>query len=352
VATPVWFVQEGGRLLVRTGEASGKAKRIRRNPAVQVAPCTARGRLRGQQVSGVARVLPGPAAGAAERLITRKYRSVLMIIRPLWFVQSALHLGRPHSTPAILAITPRLRIIRTSGPESGTGCEPASGVPMTVTERSDAARNRQAVLAAAGRIFASAADPGAVTMDDIAAEAGVGKGTLFRRFGDRAGLIRAVFDARIADLIEAITSGPAPLGPSAPPRERVIAALDAVVAFKLENRQLTAALERPERQQGSGTLFQTPQYATAYALLSEVLRDLVGPGQRSMIAHALLSVTRIDLIEHLLVDEGWPEARIREETRNYVELVLGAVARPAADDSGAAAARAGRRPPAARDDDW
>jgi AcrR family transcriptional regulator len=185
------------------------------------------------------------------------------------------------------------------------------------------------VLEAASRMFASAADPGAVTMDDIAAEAGVGKGTLFRRFGDRAGLIRAVFDARISDLTEAITSGAAPLGPSARPRERIPAILDAVVAFKLENRQLTAALERPDRSPGSGTLFQTPHYTAAHALLSEMLGDLVGPVQGAWTAHALLSVTRIDLIEHLLVNEGWPEVRIRKQTKDYAEFVLDAVAPPA-----------------------
>jgi hypothetical protein len=107
VATPVWFVQKDDRLLVQTGVASGKVKRIHHNPAVQVAACTARGRLRGQQVSGVARVLSGPEADDAKRLIMRKYRSDLVIIRPLWFVQSALHLGRPRTTPVILAITPR-----------------------------------------------------------------------------------------------------------------------------------------------------------------------------------------------------------------------------------------------------
>ena len=106
VATPVWFVQQGDRLLVRTGVASGKVKRIQRNRAVQVAACTASGRLRGQQASGVARLLTGPEADAADGLIERKYRFDLMIIRPLWFVQSALHLGRPRSTPVILAITP------------------------------------------------------------------------------------------------------------------------------------------------------------------------------------------------------------------------------------------------------
>jgi len=106
VATPVWFVQKGDRLLVQTGVTSGKVKRIHHNPAVRMAACTARGRLRGQQVSGVAHVLPGSEAEDAKRLITRKYRSELVIIRPLWFVQSVLHLGRRRSTPVILAITP------------------------------------------------------------------------------------------------------------------------------------------------------------------------------------------------------------------------------------------------------
>jgi uncharacterized protein len=107
VATPVWFVQEGDRLLFRTGVASGKAKRIRRNPAVLVAACTLRGELLGQQVSGVARVLSGSAAADAKRLINRKYRADWLIVRPVWFIQSALHVGRPRSTPAFLAITPR-----------------------------------------------------------------------------------------------------------------------------------------------------------------------------------------------------------------------------------------------------
>jgi PPOX class probable F420-dependent enzyme len=106
VATPVWFVQQDGRLLVETDAASGKVKRIRRNPAVQVAACTASGRLRGGQVPAVAEVLPESEVSGAERLITRKYRADILIIRPLRFVQSALHIGRPRTKPVILAITP------------------------------------------------------------------------------------------------------------------------------------------------------------------------------------------------------------------------------------------------------
>src|SRR5213080_2904657 len=51
-------------------------------------------------------------------------------------------------------------------------------------ERADAARNRIKVLAAAEQLF-SARGVAAVSMDDVAASAGVGKGTLYRRFGDK-----------------------------------------------------------------------------------------------------------------------------------------------------------------------
>ena len=108
MVTPVWFVQEGDRLLFRTGVASGKAKRIRSNPAVLVAVCTIRGELLGPQVSGVARVLSGSAADDAKRLINRKYRVDWAIARTWWFIQTALRLPhRSRSTPVFLEITPR-----------------------------------------------------------------------------------------------------------------------------------------------------------------------------------------------------------------------------------------------------
>ena len=106
VATPVWFVQRDGRLLVETDAASGKVKRIRRNPQVRVAVCNAGGRLRGEQVPAVAQILPDSEVGAVERLIADKYRFDMIIFRPLRFIQARLHLGRPRTEPAILGITP------------------------------------------------------------------------------------------------------------------------------------------------------------------------------------------------------------------------------------------------------
>jgi len=96
VATPVWFVQQDGRLLAET------------DPAVQVAICNGRGRLRGRLVPAVAQVLPESEVDQVQRLLERKYRADLVVIRPLRFLQSLLHLGRPRTTPVILAIEPQV----------------------------------------------------------------------------------------------------------------------------------------------------------------------------------------------------------------------------------------------------
>lgn len=89
-------------------------------------------------------------------------------------------------------------------------------------ERSDAMRNREALLCAARRMV-EAGGVDAVTMDALAEEAGVGKGTVFRRFQSRSGLMAALVSDFEMDWQEAVLSGPPPLGPDAPPMERLLA---------------------------------------------------------------------------------------------------------------------------------
>jgi AcrR family transcriptional regulator len=202
-----------------------------------------------------------------------------------------------------------------------TGTTPV--VPLVVRERADAARNRRAILAAATELYETADDPSMVTMDDVAAAAGVGKGTLFRRFGDRAGLLRALFETRIEALTDAIESGPPPLGPSTPARARIVAILDAIVAVKLQNRRLTLALERSDGPSTGSTLFAAPLYAPVHALLAELLVDVVGADGSIWTAHALLSATRVDLIDHLLMVDGWSGGRVRRQLELFVRRVLG-----------------------------
>jgi uncharacterized protein len=105
VATPVWFVTEGERLLVMTTERSGKVRRVRRNPAVGIAACSARGRLRTVPIPARAEVLPSTEVQRVEHLMGRKYRFDLLFIRPIRAIQMRRHPERKDE-PAILAITP------------------------------------------------------------------------------------------------------------------------------------------------------------------------------------------------------------------------------------------------------
>lgn len=93
-------------------------------------------------------------------------------------------------------------------------------------ERADAARNRARVLAAAERLFAQRRP---VTMEDIARAAGVGRGTLYRRYPDVPSVALALLDEHERQLQEQLMRGAPPLGPGAPPRERLAAFYAAMV---------------------------------------------------------------------------------------------------------------------------
>lgn len=73
VSTPVWFGEDDGRLYVMTRSDSGKYKRLRNNPEVQIAPCTMRGKIKGPQFSATVRILPAEEWPHAKQTIHRKY---------------------------------------------------------------------------------------------------------------------------------------------------------------------------------------------------------------------------------------------------------------------------------------
>ncbi|MFX0580044.1 TetR/AcrR family transcriptional regulator [Nocardia nepalensis] len=102
------------------------------------------------------------------------------------------------------------------------------GQPTAAPERADAARNRAKVLAAAAELFATR-DPRTVTMDDIAKAAGVGRGTLYRRYPDRNSIAVALLDEHERALQEKLLRGEPPLGPGAAPAERLAAFYAAMV---------------------------------------------------------------------------------------------------------------------------
>ncbi|QEN15259.1 TetR/AcrR family transcriptional regulator [Mycolicibacterium sp. ELW1] len=184
--------------------------------------------------------------------------------------------------------------------------------------RKDAARSREAVLAAADALFASGQSPDDVTMADVAAAAGVGKATLFRSFGDRAGLLRALYEARLEPIRVAVEAGPPPLGPATPPSQRVPALLDAVLCFKLDNRRLALALE----ESGSTSPYQAEHYVRWHALLRAVLEQIPGLTDSDFTAHALLAATRADLVEQLAGQERMSREKIRTQLADFATRVL------------------------------
>ncbi|MGW3934709.1 TetR/AcrR family transcriptional regulator [Streptomyces phaeochromogenes] len=185
--------------------------------------------------------------------------------------------------------------------------------------RKDAARNRAAVLAAADTLFTECESPEDVTMADIATAAGVGKGTLFRAFGDRTGLIRALYSTRLEPVRNAVEEGPPPLGPDTPPLRRVPALLDALLCFKLDNRHLALALEAT----GSDSPYQAEHYERWHSLLRSALEQIPSLTNSDFTAHALLATVRADLVEHLAGRKGVPREDIRKQLASFVAEVLG-----------------------------
>ncbi|MFE3558894.1 TetR/AcrR family transcriptional regulator [Streptomyces sp. NPDC059193] len=186
------------------------------------------------------------------------------------------------------------------------------------TERADALRNREAVLAAADALFAASSSPQSVSMDEIAAAAGVGKGTLFRRFGDRAGLIGAVIASRLEPLHQAVREAQDAAGSS--PRQRVLNLLDTSLRFKIENRNLMSAAE----DAGLSSPYQAEHYGWWHAILRTALEEMPAVHDADFTAHALLAAIRADLVAHLIDEQGMDPDGLRASLAAYIDNVLGA----------------------------
>lgn len=160
-----------------------------------------------------------------------------------------------------------------------------------VDERSDAARNRRLLLDAAAVLIAEVGADG-LTMDAVAKAAGVGKGTVFRRFSSRAGLMRALLDHSERDLQNAFMFGPPPLGPGAPPIERI-------VAFGRERLALIPVQGEIQRAAEDNDLKHAhPAYMVSVNHLSMLLRQAGVDGNLRLLVDALLAPLDATLVLH------------------------------------------------------
>lgn len=180
-----------------------------------------------------------------------------------------------------------------------------------VRERADAARNRLKVLAAAADLFA-ARGVAAVSMDEVATAAGVGKGTLYRRFGDKSGLAAALLDERESELQEALFTGPPPLGPGAAPVERLVAFTAAYLAYVDAHLDVVAMSQTAS----AGARLRTGSHRLWRQHCAILLRAAGAPDP-DLRADTLLAGMTAEQVRHWRHDE---ERDLAELTASMVEI--------------------------------
>jgi AcrR family transcriptional regulator len=172
-------------------------------------------------------------------------------------------------------------------------------------ERADARRNRVKILAAAERLFAEHGCDG-VSMDAVAAEAGVGKGTLYRRFGDRSGLARAILDQRDREFQEQLIRGEPPLGPGAEPAERLIAFGAGVLELIERHGDVLIAAQAGR----AGVRFAGPVYAAYRMHLRALLAELNPSLDADYFADILLAGLNAEMYDFWRSHAGLDRSRI------------------------------------------
>ncbi|TQN28293.1 TetR family transcriptional regulator [Haloactinospora alba] len=184
------------------------------------------------------------------------------------------------------------------GKTGGDGPEIRNELPVLGhggTERADAARNRRKILDAASRIL-DTAGPDGLLMEEVAAAAGVGVGTLYRRFGDRAGLTYALLDAEERTLQESILHGPPPLGPGAEPMPRLRSFLRELLWRVVRQRALLVSAE----SNSARARFTAGAYGVHHAHVAGLLREARPDLDSHYMADALLAPLTATLITHQL----------------------------------------------------
>lgn len=181
-------------------------------------------------------------------------------------------------------------------------------------ERADAARNREALMEAAARLV-ERCGVDAVTMDAVAEEAGVGKGTVFRRFDSRAGLMGALVNRSETAWQASVLRGPPPLGPGAPPLDRLLAFGRSRIDQHLQYSDLIRAA-------GAAATRNYAAYSFTAMHVRYLLDELDVAGDIAILATALLAPLEMVILDQLVRREGTSVERIYQGWEDLVRRVV------------------------------
>ena len=181
--------------------------------------------------------------------------------------------------------------------------------------RADAARNRALILAAAANLFAEHGVDG-VSLDDVVAAAGVGKGTLFRAFGDKAGLAAALLDDVERELQRRILTGRPPLGPGASPSDRACAFVRAYVDYVRTNVALVAMSQTAR----AGARFDTGSHQFWHLHLMRQF-EAAGTANPAFAADVVLAAATAEQVGQWM-QSGVSARQLREWFLGLVRLLL------------------------------
>lgn len=178
-------------------------------------------------------------------------------------------------------------------------------------ERADAAANRVRILEAAVRVLARLGAEG-TSIDAVAAEAGVGKGTIFRRFGDRSGLFQALLDEHLRAFQDAFLFGPPPLGPGAPAEHRLAAFFDGLLDLHDDHLEVALALQRDRWRPPIGG------YVALSLHVESLIREISPALDARVTAQLLMNTVNVDLVRYLRRDSGVSPETIKASLRPLI----------------------------------
>jgi AcrR family transcriptional regulator len=196
----------------------------------------------------------------------------------------------------------------TGGPQAASGSAAADARPL----RRDAERNRVRILRAAAEVFTERGLQ--ATLDDVAERAGVGVGTVYRRFPDKEALVEALFSERLDTLVGFA--------------EQALAEPDpwTALATFLEQAASVIAGDRGLRQILMFATYGRDRVDQARARMLPVVSAIVRRAQETGDVRGDLSPTDVPLIEFMLSATAEYAGQVRPEIwRRYLALILDAL---------------------------